>query len=66
MYRQIIRNTIYGPQGQTYRVRVTLSSGGTVQAWYWTGREALEARDRLLDLGFRPQVDGLPTIIGCA
>ena len=63
MYEKVISNTAYGPAGETYRVRVVLSSGHETGAWYWTKGDALAARDRVLDLGLTCYVDGLPTVI---
>ena len=63
MFEQVTHNPIYGPQGQTLRVRLygdhdTLLS----DAWFWTLEEALAASDRAHDSGLRVKVDGLPTV----
>jgi len=53
----------YGPQGQPFRVRARYQDYERVQ-YFWTEREAYEARDEAFNAGsLSVHVSGLPTIV---
>ncbi len=67
MFEIVTHNPAVGPNGETFAVRITLSSGGVCEKWYWTAGDALEARDRAYLFGFlHVRVIGLPTVVAGA
>lgn len=66
MYVQTIRNTVYGPKGETFGVVYdTITEPYT--EWYWTEQEAWDRRDELLDMHIRGvRVIGSATVVAVA